>query len=53
VEQLQEHFHRRFVEALVRLADICSREGRKEDVVDVLVRAITAEALGEYIRVRP
>jgi DNA-binding SARP family transcriptional activator len=40
---------RRFVDALVRLTDIWSAEGRKEDAVDVLERAITVEPLGEYI----
>jgi DNA-binding SARP family transcriptional activator len=48
-EPLGSHFHRRFVDAMVRLAEINCEEGRKEDAVDVLERTITVEPFGEYI----
>lgn len=48
-EPLRSHFHRRFVDAMVRLADIHSAQGSHEDAVNVLEKAITVEPFGEYI----
>lgn len=48
-EPLRSHFQRRFVDALMRLADIYSGEGRQEDAVGALEKAIMVEPFGEYI----
>ena len=47
--ELREHFRRRMIDVLGKLAEVCEREGDIEEVTQMLARAITLEPYAEHM----